>query len=136
MFSSPIKFLIILLASLQLVAPLVHAHTGEEHSSQRVHLPEFEHFSLSNDSQVFQALTASLSVDASSIISIGSAIKHKKAFTGHKTPYSLPAENANFKSATRHCSIHNALQQQAQIPARHYHLLPVRAPPQIFKSLL
>jgi hypothetical protein len=44
MLSRPSKLLIILLALLQLIAPLVHAHTHDEGLKQGVHLPELEIF--------------------------------------------------------------------------------------------
>ena len=127
MFSSPTKSLIILLALLQFVAPLVHAHTGEEHSNLNIHLPGFEYFSLNNDAPVLQAATHP-NFDCS-IISIGSAIKHKKVYTDHTTPYFLPADIFSIKSVTHLCSIKHALQQQIHTLARHYNLLPARAPP-------
>ncbi len=133
MLSSPIKFLIILLALLQFVAPLVHAHTGVQHSSQNVHLPKFEYLSVNSDSSpVFQALTALYYIDASSIITVGSAIQHKKNITHHSTPYFLPANPFFIISVVQQHSIKHPPIQQSYIQARHYYLFPARAPPSFF----
>lgn len=125
--------MIIFLALLQFVAPLVHAHTGEEHGSQNLHLPGLEHFHLTSDSHAFQALTDPCT-DSCSIISVGSAIKHKKVFTDNTAAYYLPANTLCNKLVVNRSIIQHS-QQQIEIPARTYTLLPVRAPPSLYKAL-
>jgi hypothetical protein len=128
MLSSPTNFLIIILALLQFVAPLVHAHTGEEHSKPNIHLPGFEHFSLKGDSPALHSITHP-NVDACSIISIGSAIQHKKIYTDYTTAYFLPTEILSIKSVAYHSLIKLALQQQIHSKIRPYKSFSARAPP-------
>ncbi len=128
MLSSPQKMLIILLTLLQLVAPLVHAHTGEEHATQNIHLPGFEFFNLTLDTAILQAQKHP-NFDTGSIISIGSAIKHKKIFSDHTVCYSLPADNFSISAVTHHSAFKYTPRQQISLPATHYSSLPVRAPP-------
>ena len=50
------KFLFILLAMLQLVAPLVHAHTAGEFYESGLHVPGLEQFTYSDDSTIARAI--------------------------------------------------------------------------------
>lgn len=129
MFSSPTKFLIILLALLQFAAPLVHAHTGEEHSNLSIHLPGLEHFITNSDSTSVQAQTTHCKDDACSTIGVGSAIKHKKAFTDNINPYYFAAVIFSINSVSQPFFIAPSLGKQVHISTAHYTLLPSRAPP-------
>ena len=128
MFSIPSKFLIIILALLQLVTPLVHAHASDELADHRIHLPGLEHFNINNDSEAFHA-TLHPCVNDCLIIGVGAGIKHKKISTDNSIDFYLPLENFLFNSIT-HC-IHIALpfRQQTFISTAHYTSLPARAPP-------
>jgi hypothetical protein len=55
MFTSLRKFAVIFLSVLQLIAPLVHAHTGEKISTQGLHVPGLEMYNVEHDAQAFQA---------------------------------------------------------------------------------
>lgn len=56
MFSIPRKFLIFLLAMLQLIAPLVHAHAGENAWSFGLHVPGLESYGIEHDAVTLQAV--------------------------------------------------------------------------------
>jgi hypothetical protein len=57
MFSALRKFLVIFLAILQLIAPLVHAHAGEEVSDVGLHVPGLERYGVEYDALVSQAVS-------------------------------------------------------------------------------
>ncbi|CAA9889509.1 conserved exported hypothetical protein [Candidatus Methylobacter favarea] len=50
------KFLILLLAMLQLIAPLVHAHAGEKTWSFGLHVPGLELYGIEHDGAMLQAV--------------------------------------------------------------------------------
>jgi hypothetical protein len=52
------KSLIIVLAMLQLFAPLVHAHTGDKNFNQGLHIPGLESYLKNQDAPVFQDVNA------------------------------------------------------------------------------
>lgn len=52
------KYLILILALLQLVAPLVHAHTGHKSFTQGLHIPGLELYRTSQDASVLQAVNS------------------------------------------------------------------------------
>lgn len=52
------KYLILILALLQLFAPLVHAHTGHKSFTQGLHIPGLELYRTSQDTQVLQAVNS------------------------------------------------------------------------------
>lgn len=129
MFSTLTKFLILLLTLLQLVAPLVHAHTHGETSPKGYHLPGLEHYSEILDSAVFHSLQTPCA-DESPIISIGAGIKHKKVFTNNVDSFYLPAENFFYQSDINYTPTYPVdYQQQMAISAVRYILFPSRAPP-------
>lgn len=51
------KFTVILLAILQLVAPLVHAHAGEKASDLGLHVPGLEMYGVDHESSMSQAVS-------------------------------------------------------------------------------
>lgn len=128
MHSTPSHFLFIILALLQFVAPLVHAHTGEELSVQGVHLPGYEHYNANHDLPEFHDITHSWS-EEHSIISVGTGIKHKKTSSGYTSPYFLATEKFSLRLITsQRQSIPRQSRQYYKL-ATHYVLLPSRAPP-------
>jgi hypothetical protein len=56
MFSIPRKFLVLLLAMLQLIAPLVHAHAGDKTRSFGLHVPGLESYGIEHDIVILQAV--------------------------------------------------------------------------------
>ena len=131
MFSIPSKFLIVILALLQLVAPLVHAHADEKHSSQEIHLPGLEHFDVTPDSSTYHATTQP-AYKTYSIISVGTGIKHKKVFTNNASLFYLPVKNFCFTTVNKQ-TLFLLLPQKQTLPAiAQYTLLPTRAPPILF----
>ncbi len=128
MNSTPTHLLFLILALLQLVAPLVHAHTGEESSAQGLHLPGYEHYNVNHDTPEFHALSHACA-EEHSIISVGTGIKHKKNASDPASQYCLPIERFE-----PNLTIHSSLSPphpltQTPISAVHYFLLPSRAPP-------
>jgi hypothetical protein len=86
-------FLLILLGLLQLVAPLVHAHSGRTFAQFGWHLPTFEIFSVNVDTRNsrprLQAVDLNDTID-SAIISISTGIKQpKSAIDDPKQPIKL-----------------------------------------------
>lgn len=69
--------LIILLVLLQLVAPLVHAHSGQQESPEGIHLPGLEFVNDQEIDVVFSTASAHSNYDGT-IISISSGIQYKK----------------------------------------------------------
>lgn len=53
MLSVPCQFLIIVLAMLQLFAPLVHAHTGDKNFNQGLHVPGLESYLINQHAPVY-----------------------------------------------------------------------------------
>lgn len=121
------KFLLIILALLQLVTPLVHAHTSGEPSESGVHLPGYEHLSVNIDSAEFHAISHSYTIE-SSIISVAAGIKAKKILSDYSLAY-LPAENFSYKSVAQKFSVPSVLQRPTVYSVAEYTLLPSRAPP-------
>ena len=128
MFSIPSKFLIIILALLQLVAPLVHAHADEKYSSHEIHLPRLEHFDIKPDASAYHAITQP-SYKASPIISVGTGIKLKKVSTSNTTLFYLPVKNVWFTTVSKQTLFLPPPQKQIFPAIVQYTLLPKRAPP-------
>ena len=128
MFTSFSKYLAVLLAMLQLVAPLVHAHTNEDHNSHKFHIPGYEHYNIANQTGFFQAITNSTASDCS-IISIATGIKHKKSSSDQSNVCFLPEALFCFTTHKQYKAINERLFQANNIPTPHYTHLPSRAPP-------
>lgn len=68
------RILVILLALLQLVAPLVHAHTGEHDPYEGFHIPELEFFNAEDEQPVLHGAISHLHSDGM-IIDVCSGLK-------------------------------------------------------------
>lgn len=129
MIFSPTKLLITLLALLQLLAPLMHAHASGEPSDHGVHIPRLEHFNVKNNTSDSLALQYPLS-NESTIVSVGAAIKQSKLFSNKTPVFSLPTEFFTFKPVINPAPLFDAKYPQINhIATAHYALLPSRAPP-------
>lgn len=83
---APTKIVIIVLALLQLIAPLVHAHRTVDRSSVTgLHVPGLELFSAGQDSPELQALVRVTTI-GNQIIEIDSGLRMQ---AGHQIPYPL-----------------------------------------------
>jgi hypothetical protein len=79
------KSLILVLAMLQLFAPLVHAHTGDKNFNQGLHVPGLEPYLKNQDAPVFQDVN--LDWDSEGLLVVVGA--------GIKNPQDIAVENAN-----------------------------------------
>lgn len=70
------KSLIMLLVLLQLVAPLVHAHSEQDESPEGIHLPGLEFVTGHDKGVVFSTTTSHTDYDGT-IISVSSGIQYK-----------------------------------------------------------
>ncbi|MGZ8160422.1 MAG: hypothetical protein ACXWT1_19805 [Methylobacter sp.] len=77
MFTTLRKFTVILLAILQLFAPLVHAHAGEKVSGLGLHVPGLEKYGAEHDASVFHAVSYDSSSDGI-IVGIDAGMKDKQ----------------------------------------------------------
>ncbi|WP_139306336.1 hypothetical protein [Methylomonas sp. LWB] len=68
------RFLVVFLVLLQLVAPLVHAHVGDEGGVGGWHLHEFEQWRAANADEVLAHIHHELHAQ-SAVVEVGSAIK-------------------------------------------------------------
>ncbi len=93
MIFSPSKLLIIFLALLQLIAPFVHAHTGDELANQGIHLHELEHYSFTQNEIIVQAMNHNGFTECS-VISVGSGIQTKKIATDNSSQFYLLAKHS------------------------------------------
>jgi hypothetical protein len=71
------KFAVIFLSVLQLIAPLVHAHTGEKISTLGLHVPGLEMYNAEQDAQAFQASSHDFS-SVGVIVGVDAGMKDKK----------------------------------------------------------
>lgn len=81
MFTALKKILVIVLALLQLVAPLVHAHTSGDLPGMGVHIPGLELYSAAQDLPEVQALIR-VTPNNNLIIDIDAGIHHEMADSG------------------------------------------------------
>jgi hypothetical protein len=77
MFITLRKFAVIFLAVLQLIAPLVHAHTGEKISSHGLHVPGLEMYNVEHDTPAFLANSHDFSY-VGVIVGVDAGMKDKK----------------------------------------------------------
>lgn len=77
MFTTLRKFTVILLAILQLFAPLVHAHAGEKVSGLGLHVPGLERYDAEHDVSVFHAVSYDSGSDGI-IVGIDAGMKDKQ----------------------------------------------------------
>jgi hypothetical protein len=80
------RYLLVLLALLQLVAPLVHAHSGHGFAQFGLHLPNFEIYSVATSENVplLQSLDYSTQLDA--IVSISTGIQNQHSHADDLSP--------------------------------------------------
>lgn len=71
------QFLVMLLVLLQMAAPLVHAHVGNDASMPGLHLHEFEALRLGHDGAGLMAVNPDLQ-SQNVIVNLGSAIKQQQ----------------------------------------------------------
>ena len=71
------RSLIILLVLLQLVAPLVHAHSGQVERSAGIHLPGLEFVTASDKSPFLSTTPSSPVKHYGTLVSVSSGIQHK-----------------------------------------------------------
>lgn len=73
------RHLLVFLALLQLVAPLLHAHSGNDFARFGWHLPDFEIYSVENhqNSLSFQSLDCFISLD-DAIVSLSQGIQNRQ----------------------------------------------------------
>ena len=130
MFKIPRKLLVIFLVMLQLIAPLVHAHTGEKVSGLAgFHVPGLEMYSVEHDACMSQAVSVDFSPDGI-IVGVNAGIKDKQVYLltdndNCYNPHQIPAFN------TAHILFNvNLSPQPAQLLCRLFILSPSpRAPP-------
>ncbi len=128
MNASPSHFLFIILALLQLVTPLVHAHTGEESIKQGLHLPGYEHYSVNLDTPEYHIVTHPTAENCS-IIGVATGIKHKNVLSDQHSPDSIPAASLSLNPATYSVYIAAVTPGSATIKPPPFLILPSRAPP-------
>ncbi|MGZ5008411.1 MAG: hypothetical protein ACXWE9_11745 [Methylobacter sp.] len=102
MFISLRRFTVVFLAILQLIAPLVHAHVGENFNSSALHVPGLEKYNADRDlvsgEKIFHA--DAIHHDADGIlIGIDTGIKHKpfKSHADSDHQHYLHQQTALFK---------------------------------------
>ncbi|MBF6650545.1 hypothetical protein [Methylobacter sp. BlB1] len=78
MFSALRVYLIFFLALLQLIAPLVHAHAGENLSNKGLHVPGLEMYTAEQHAFLSQP-TNHIAGSEALIISVDAGIKHNQA---------------------------------------------------------
>jgi hypothetical protein len=77
MFTTLRKFLVILLAMLQLIAPLVHAHAGEKIQDLGLHVPGLEMFGADHDASMSHAIRLDFS-HSGIIVGVDAGMKDKQ----------------------------------------------------------
>jgi len=129
MFSTPSSFLMLLLVLLQLIAPLVHAHSDEYTAKHGIHLPGYEHHNTQNENPLFQAITQTPLSDAS-IISIATGIIYQKTFSNAPILTYIAGKSHLLKTAAQHKSLVFTPPQNILLPVSNYHKsFSTRAPP-------
>ncbi|MGZ5052823.1 MAG: hypothetical protein ACXWF8_13520 [Methylobacter sp.] len=81
MFTRLRRFTVVFLAILQLIAPLVHAHVGENFNSSALHVPGLEKYNADRDlvsgKKIFHADAIYQDAEDGMLIGIDTGIKHK-----------------------------------------------------------
>ncbi|NOT13292.1 MAG: hypothetical protein HOP23_15905 [Methylococcaceae bacterium] len=128
--------MVIFLALLQFVAPLVHAHAGEERQtvstswSANLHIPGLESYAV--EYKTLMLVPASHQYDATGVIvSVDSGIQQKQAYLiddpddGYMLPPQLVATHSSFSFFDSNFSPHVPIRISWFLPASH----TPRAPP-------
>ena len=100
MFSTLRIFFVIFLATLQLVAPLVHAHASQKVAVVGVHVPGLEGYSVDNDTLMFKA-EGHYANSEGIIVGVDTGIKQYLAdiSADADNSYFLPQQAAVFKAS-------------------------------------
>lgn len=128
------RHLLVLLGLLQLVAPLVHAHSGNHFAQFGLHLPNFEIYSAVNEQQA----PALQSVDYlanlnDAIVSISTGIKNQHNSVDDLSPLLyFPPPSFAFSVALNSCEINFSPQQTHRTKSFLYSPQSPRAPPFLF----
>lgn len=124
MFTTLRKFIIIFLALLQLIAPLVHAHAGENILTRGLHVPGLEMYSVDHDTQMSQAISHD-----GFMIGVDVGMKDKKMNADLTNSHYLPQQISVFNLALSPFD-HNFTPQAQQFICRLFiPSLSPRAPP-------
>jgi len=78
MFPTLRKFLIIFLTTLQLFAPLVHAHASEVHTNDGFHIPGLEHYSSHHESPAYIKAPAPQTCVDGVLVGVGLGLKQNQ----------------------------------------------------------
>ncbi len=122
------RLLIILLVFLQLLAPLVHAHTGEQQGNG-FHMPGLEQYNIRDISLHVVNASNDLHYKATVVIGIGSAINHKKADIDHPADDALLVTFVLLFFALLAINIFAFFPPQTRYLNKSYSQLLARAPP-------
>jgi hypothetical protein len=127
------RYLLVLLGLLQLVAPLVHAHSGSGFFKFGLHLPNFEVYSAENyqNNPVFQSLYYLTNLD-DAIVSISTGMQNQQNNADDLSPlFYFPPTLFIFSVALASCEINFSPQSlQNSITLVHAPQSP-RAPPRL-----
>jgi hypothetical protein len=130
MFSVIRKYLILVLAILQLFVPLVHAHTGEKNLNHGLHVPGLELYGINHHAPFMQNVNADWNAEGF-LVTVDAGIKNPQDMSVVKTGQSfavlpsgqlqvcaLPENDSNFSP-----------QRQSFHFRRHLSTFSPRAPP-------
>jgi hypothetical protein len=125
------RYLLILLGLLQLVAPLVHAHSGNDFAQFGLHLPSFEVYSaIHQQTAPLLQSTDYLFSQNDAIVSISSGIRTQDISTDEQPPVLyFPPTAVVFSVALSSCEINFSPQPAQIIKAFIYSPQSPRAPP-------
>jgi hypothetical protein len=130
MISALRKSTIIFLAILQLIAPLVHAHTGEENSDFGLHFHGLEMHGVEHDTLVFHAVSHDFRYEGI-IVGIDAGIQNKQVNTvvGSDHSHYLHQQASVFNVAISPFDINFSPQSQQFVCRLSIPSLSPRAPP-------
>ena len=124
------KSLVIALAMLQLLAPLVHAHTGASNFNQGLHIPGLELFQTNQDTTAIRNVDPGLASEGL-LVMVEAGIKNPLDFIteiekGDYSPiFADPFEPRAITTSSKHSHLH----QQSINHRRFFSLSRPRAPP-------
>jgi hypothetical protein len=136
MFSILRKFLVIFLSLLQLIAPLVHAHTNEQSSKQGLHVPGLEQFGNEYKTLMPQikTLQCQVSIDGM-VVGVNPGLKHNQANFGDDagSKYYLHQNSVGLNTTVSKFDINFSPQRQLFVYPFWFVLNSPRAPPLCYK---
>ena len=123
------RSLIILLVLLQLVAPLVHAHSGQVESFEGIHLPGLEFVTASDNGPFLSTTSSSPAKHYGTLVSVSSGIQHKNFSRTSVQEFYLASKDTHHNTVLSRQEL-NCLPDRFIIPYKTY-LQPgfPRAPP-------